>query len=476
MADLKQAVHAVENDLRPAVYIAGRPKRGMALRERMAHYNVPGFSIALVDGNEIAWAKGYGVQESGGRARVTGETLFQAASISKSISAMAALSLVQQGVLDLDSDVNRALRSWRVPENEHTGEHKVTLRGLLSHTAGLTVSGYRGYAPGEAVPSVRQVLDGEPPANSDPVRVMHEPGSAFSYSGGGYTVLQQLLEDVTGEPFAGLVGALVLDKLGMAHSTTQQPLPKAYTAQAASGHRGNGQPLTAPSVPDGPTTPAPGAWHTYPEQAAAGLWTTPSDLARYVVEVHKSRAGRSNVVLSAEMIREMLAPPPDGRYGLGLWIIEGEGWTRFEHPGTNEGYRAYMGGTLGTGQGVAWMANGDNGELLGKEVLRALGWPGFEPLEKAVVQPDLTLYARYVGRYQFSDAPDWGARIVQANDRLYWESMPPGERYELYPASDTTFFCLEHPYEITFVRDVGGKVEAIQFGGYARLEPVDGEA
>jgi hypothetical protein len=135
-----------------------------------------------------------------------------------------------------------------------------------------------------------------------------------------------------------------------------------------------------------------------------------------------------------------------------------------------------MGGTVGTGQGVAWMANGDNGELLGKEVLRALGWPGFEPLEKAVVQPDLTLYARYVGRYQFSDAPDWGARIVQANDRLYWESMPPGERYELYPASDTTFFCLEHPYEITFVRDASGEVEAIQFGGYARLEPVDCEA
>jgi CubicO group peptidase (beta-lactamase class C family) len=463
MVDLEQAVQAVENGLLPAIRIAGRPQPSFRLTDRMARYNVPGFSIALIQDAEIAWTKEYGLQQADGDEPVTGETLFQAASISKPVSAMAALRLVQDGALDLDADVNEALRSWQIPENEHTQQHKVTLRGLLSHTAGLTVYGFRGYPAGQDLPTIQQILDGQPPANSDPVRVFQEPGAGQSYSGGGYTVMQQLLEDVTGQPFADLMQALVFDKLGMANSAFEQPLPQAHAAWAATAHRRNGDPV-------------PSRWHTYPELAAAGLWTTPSDLARFVVEILKSYAGESNAVLSVEMTRQMLTPPPDGWYGFGFYLIETEGRMRFQHPGWNEGYHAFLGGDVSTGQGVAWMSNGENGILLGLEMLRGLaktlGWSGFEQMEKAVAQVDPAIYARYESRYQPADYPDYSAVIAREGDRLFWEEMPGGMRYELYPESDTTFFACERWEQITFVTDAGGAVEAMMVGEHERLERV----
>jgi len=463
MTDLENEIQAVEGGLLPANHIQGRSQQPLKLSERLAHYRVPGIGLALIQQDEIAWAAGYGHLEAGGDASVTGDTLFQAASISKPVIAMAALRLVQEGVLDLDADVNRVLRSWQVPKNEHTQTHKVTLRGLLSHTAGLTVSGFRGYAAGKDVPTMRQVLDGTPPANSAPVRVMQEPGTAYSYSGGGYALVGQLLEDVTGRPFADLMQELVFDKLGMARSTFAQPLPEALALHAATAHQSDG-------------VPVPGRWHTYPELGTAGLWTTPCDLARFVVEILKSEAGEANAVLSFEMTRQMLTPPAGSCVGLGPAIIETGGWTRFEHPGWNEGYHCYMAGWIGTGQGVVWMTNGENGNLLGQEVMRGLarvcGWPGFQPEIKTVAQVDPAVYARYEGRYRFTEASDWGAAVVRENDHLVWQELPAGLRYELYPESETVFFSLESPQRVTFVRDRDGSVTTVLFGEYERLERV----
>jgi CubicO group peptidase (beta-lactamase class C family) len=430
----------------------------------MAHYKVPGIGLALIERGEIAWTGGYGVREAGGDALVTGDTLFQAASISKPVTAMGALRLVQEGVLDLDADVNDMLSAWQVPdpEGEYTRERKVTLRGLLSHTAGLGVPTYFGYPAGADVPTVPQVLAGEPPASSEPVRVVQEPGSGYRYSAGGYTVVGQLLEDVTGKPFADLMRELVFDKLGMRRSTFAQPLPEAMAAGAATAHRSNGEPV-------------PGRWHTYPELGTAGLWSTPSDLARFVVEILKSEAGESNVVLSFKMTRQMLTPVV--WVGLGPAIIEMEGWTRFEHPGWNEGYHCYMGGWIGTGQGVVWMTNGENGKMLGLEVMRGLarvyGWPGFEPEARVVAPIDPALYARYEGRYRYSEWPDYGAVVVREGDRFFWEDTPGGVRVELFPESETAFFSLERPERITFVQGDDDDVETVTFGPYERLERVD---
>ncbi len=459
MTFLEQAEQAIEYGLLPAVCIEGRPQQPLRLCERMARYKVPGFGVALIENGEIAATRGFGVLEVGGSDPVTGETLFQAASISKAVSAMAALHLVEAGMLDLDADVNEALRSWHVPENEHTRTRKVTLRGLLSHTAGLTVRGFRGYRNGRKLPTLQQVLDGEPPANSKPVRVFQEPGTAYRYSSGSDMVVQQLLEDVTGEPFADLMQELIFDKLGMAHSAFEQPLSEAYAAGAATAHRKNGEPV-------------PRRWHIYPELAAAGLWTTPSDLARLVIEVLRSCAGESNAVLSAQMTRQMLTPPM-GWYGLGFFVTEMEGGTRFHRPGWNEGYHSFMGGHIGTGHGMVWMTNGENGMLLGLEVLRGLAgllnWPDFHTKEKAVAQVDPAIYVQYQGQYQNAKFPDNGVVIVKQGNRLFIEGGPDGLRCELYPISKTAFYALEWQEAITFVRDADGNVKTVKVGGCERL-------
>lgn len=460
MTDIERAVQAIERGLLTAIKIKGRPQKGMSLRARMAYFNVPGFSIALIDQGEVAWARGYGVLEAGGDELVTDETIFQAGSISKPVSAMTALHLGEAGLLDLDADVNEAMRSWQVPENEHTQVQKVTLRGLLSHTAGLTVPGFRGYPSGAQLPTMQQILDGEPPANSEPMRVMQTPGTGYSYSGGGYVVVQQLIEDVTGRPFAALAQELTFDKLGMANSTFDPLLPEAYIAQAATAHRNNGDPV-------------PGKWHTYPEQPAASLWSTPSDLARLTVEVLKSYENESNLVLSAEMTRQMLTPQVSW-VGLGFPIIEKDGRIRFEHPGWNQGFHSFMAGYLNTGRGLVWMTNGENGKLLGQEVMRALdevfGCPGYEPVEKSVARVDTAAIAQYEGRYRYVDYPDHYAEILRDGEGIFLQDSPGAAPFQLYPESGTSFFCLERPEEITFIRNARGRVEAMMIGEYLHLE------
>jgi CubicO group peptidase (beta-lactamase class C family) len=320
-------IQRVENGLLAAIIIKGQPAT-MKLADRMAHYKTPGVSIAVINDGKIEWAKGYGAAETGVATPVTTETLFQAASISKPVAAVGALALVERGKLSLDEDVNAKLKSWKVPENDLTKEHKVTLRRLVTHSAGLTVHGFRGYAADEPAPTLQQALDGQKPANSAAIRVDILPSSKWRYSGGGYNVMQQLMIDVTGKQFPELMRELALDKIGMKRSTYEQPLPKALAAQAAVGHRGNGEVVK-------------GKWHTYPEMAAAGLWTTPSDLALFAIELQGSKAGKSNKVLSKSMTDQMLTMQIES-WGLGI-SLGGEGAAAtFSHGGGNEGFRCQM--------------------------------------------------------------------------------------------------------------------------------------
>ena len=280
----------------------------MALAERMEHYKVPGVSIAVIDAYQIEWAKGYGVLEAGRNDRVTAETLFQTASVGKPVVAAAALHHVDRGILELDRDVNDYLTSWQVPENAFTAERKVTLRRLLSHSAGMTVPGFRGYAWGEAVPNLEQILNGERPANSPPIRVDSVPGNEYRYSGGGYMVVQQLLEDVTGQPFPDIMQETILGPWGMSASTFESPLPQDLWAIAAAGHRGDGSVI-------------PGGWHAYPEMGSgASMWATPSDLARFAIGVMEAYSGRSEFVLSQDMASQMLTPRI-GQIGLGPAVL-----------------------------------------------------------------------------------------------------------------------------------------------------------
>lgn len=458
---MHEIMQVMENGLLPAHTIQGRPLRSMNLSKRMQHYHVPGVSIALID-RETILAQGYGVQQAGDDSPVTTQTRFQAASISKPVSALAVLSLVQNGTLDLDADVNMYLRSWQVPENEHTRGRKVTLRGLLSHTAGLTVHGFPGYAVGEAVPSLRQILDGEPPANTQPVRVETVPGSQWSYSGGGYTVMQLLVEDVTGLSFPAWMRSTVLEPLQMGHSTFEQPLPAQYAEEAAMAHHGDGRPIE-------------GKWHTYPEMAAAGLWTTPSDLARFVMEISASHAGKSNRILTLESTHAMLTPILNN-HGLGPRVENTGEALQFNHAGGNAGFRCFMVGYPHLKQGAVIMTNGDNGDVLMMEVMRgiarAYGWPNFHQSEKIIVPVDAGIYPRYEGEYRLVDSPQNGVLIRSEDGRLVMESLPDGVCYELHAETETHFFLEEQEETFDFTMDADGRVSALMVASLWKLEKV----
>ncbi len=371
MAILEQAIDAIEHGLVAVTRNGDGPAKKMELGQRMAHYKVPGFSAAFIHAEKLSWAKGFGVVEAGNEKPVTAETIFQAASISKTVTAMIAVRLVEAGLLDLDADANDFLRSWKIPESKYTqsrrdGVHRmITLRGLLSHTAGMNIHGYRGYPSGRQLPTLQQILNGEPPANSKPVRVVQAPGKTYKYSGGGYLVVQQMIEDVTNRPLSALAKEIIFDKLGMTRSTFDVRLPEAFLRNAATAHRRTGEPL-------------PGRWHTYPEQAAASLWTTPSDLALLIVEVLKSLKNESNLVLSAEMTRQMFAPQAnigadwDCGFAFNTINIKKVGLTNIGHPGWNEGFHSILLFCPQTGEGLVWMTNGENGRHLGLEVSHGL--------------------------------------------------------------------------------------------------------
>jgi len=359
----------VESALMPTFTIRGEPVARSSLADRMAELSVPGVSVAVLVDGEIAWARGYGLADVESGRPVTPNTLFQAASISKPVAALAALRLVESGRVDLDGDVNAHLTSWQVPENEFTEQAPVTLRGLLTHRAGLTVWGFPGYGPDEEVPDGPGVLDGH--GNTDPVRVYKAPGESWRYSGGGYTVMQQLVADIHGKRFAAVMREEVLDPIGMLRSTYEQPIPSERQDDIATAYRANGDRV-------------PGGWHTYPEQAAAGLWTTPSELALYAREIQRAWKGESTRMLGEALAREMLTPDVDD-WGLGPAISEdGE---RFRHGGSNQGFRCTFAAYIDGDDGVFVMTNSDSGSQLASEiaitVAQAYGWSGPRAEERA---------------------------------------------------------------------------------------------
>lgn len=336
-----------------------------AIRAGMDRHGVPGVSVVVFDNFQIVWAEGFGVLCEGKEPRVAPETRFQAASISKPITAIGVLRLVEQKKLSLDEPVNRQLKSWQLPETEITQKEPIAVKHLLSHYAGLTVHGFRGYAAGEKAPTLLEVLDGRMPANSAAVRSMMRPAYKVKYSGGGYCIVQQLLIDVEGEPFPQLMRELVLEPAEMTQSTFELPLPESIAEQAAHGHRAKRIPIE-------------GRWHVYPELAAAGLWTTPTDLAKAAIDVAKSYEDEGGKLLTGEMARRMLTPQNE-TFGLGF-VVRGEGdGLSFSHGGGNEGFRCQLLAYPATGQGLAIMTNSDlGGSMFGRVIhatQEAYGWP-----------------------------------------------------------------------------------------------------
>jgi CubicO group peptidase (beta-lactamase class C family) len=346
---------------------------GLTLQEVIAKLHTPGVSIAVINDFKVQWAKGYGVADLKTGRPVEVDTLFQAASISKPVTAMAAMKFVQDGRISLDDDVNKLLKSWRVPESEFTREQSVTPRSLFSHTSGADDGfGFPGYPPGAPLPTLVQILNGEKPSNVGPVKFARPPYQAYKYSGGGIVIMQIALTDMLGKPLDDIMQSTILGPLGMSNSTYRQPLPEAMQAHAAHAYGNEGQALDAP-------------WHVYPEQAAAGLWTTPTDLAQVAIELQRALRGPSGKVLNEATAREMIAPTGAGPFGVGFQIDQkGQGWY-FSHSGGNWGFRCHLLAHVRKGYGVVIMTNSDSGEPVIAEIeARVAAAYGWDTLDKPI--------------------------------------------------------------------------------------------
>lgn len=448
-ADVEKRIERIVGGLLAETAFRNNYDDSATLTERMSHYKTPGVSIAVVNNYEIEWARGFGVREWGKSDPVTATTVFQAGSISKPVFAVGVMRLVQEGILDLDQDVNAYLESWKIPANGDW-RPRVTLRQILSHSAGLNVHGFPGYQRVEEVPSVVDILRGKPPANTSAVRVNMVPGISFRYSGGGTTVAQQLVVDVVGKSFPETMDDLVFGPLGLEHSSYAQPMSDDHLKHAATAHPWKYEAVT-------------GNWHVYPEMAAAGLWTTPTDLAQLGIEIQLAAKGESEF-LSKEIVDGMLTPQTNDINGMGYFMkgnTESDS-VRFTHGGWDEGFVANFVMHKNSGMGAVIMINSNEGASIILEIERAIAreysWPDY--LEENA--PALQLSQRDLDVVSGSYQSDSGFEFIITHDGTTL-SMVAGtqDALELHPKSSTEFFAKALNVDVTFDEGEGGKITGL---------------
>jgi CubicO group peptidase (beta-lactamase class C family) len=445
---LQQKINAVENSLAPNIIFGDTIPKGN-LEKRMKETSIQGLSIAVIRDYKIEWAKGYGWADVEEKRKVTTETRFQAASISKSINSLGLLKLAEMGKLDPEADINNYLTSWKFPYDTVSKNKKISVNNLLSHTAGLDIHGFPGYKKTDSIPTIQEVLDGKRPANTKPVRSLFEPGTKFKYSGGGTTISQLILTDITKSSYAGWMEKNVLQPLAMTNSSYQQP-PAA--GALATGYYGNGESVK-------------GKYHIYPEQAAAGLWTTPTDLAKYIIECQLAFEGRSNKVLSPAMMKKRLTPYIDSNAALGVFIENRKGQLYFNHNGGNEAFLCTSYGSMQGGNGVVIMINGDNfavvGELL-NSVATVYDWKGFyTPTFKQVVTIPKDTLQQFVGNFLL--VKDTLSISFCGNDLCIKQNGQPPSGFQMIFSDNSNFSIREVPNAaFTVIRNAAGKVEGLQ--------------
>ena len=431
----------------------------LTIAELMVRFNVPGVSVAVIRDHQIHWAKGYGIADVTTGALVDTGTVFQAASMSKPVAAMGVLRAVQDGLFTLDTDINRILTSWKLDGGEFTKGQPVTPRMLTSHTSGLGDGfGFPGYNPTDTAPTVVEFLQGSKRSNVGVIFMERAPMTLMEYSGGGVTLMQQALSDARKRPFAGVMRDDVLRPIGMTRSTFEQPLPPSFDRNAARAHSRDGKAM-------GPK------WHVYPEQAAAGLWTTPSDLARFIIEVQRASIGQSNRVLSRAVVNEMLSPVGVGDYAVGFAIAKmGQGWY-FTHGGSNWGFRGTMMGHKIKGYGLAIMTNADQGSAVAAEISRRIQlnyqWDSFAepaprgyrpPVERVEITVAEDVLRTYVGEYQMT--PQMTIAVTLENGRL--QAQPTGQsKATMYAEAKDAFFLRVVSAQLRFTRAPSGEVTGL---------------
>jgi CubicO group peptidase (beta-lactamase class C family) len=456
--DISKRIELVEHKLCSPITIEGHDQVFYSMIERMKNYNVPGVSIAVINNGKIEWAKGYGAREAGVDLPVDTNTLFQAGSISKPVTALGVLHYVGRGILSLDSKINDLLVSWKIPENQFTIKRPVTIRYLLCHGAGLNGHALGDYSKGERIPTPLQILDGLPPSKVGAVRVVTEPGTEFRYSGGGYLILLQAMTDVIGKPFPEIMKESVLGPAGMNRSGYFQERDYNITDNISVGHNGMGSVIE-------------GYWLRLSNLAGGGLWTTPSDLCRYAIEVQKALKGESPII-SRDLAKEMLTGQI-GSQGLGLFL-QGQGDSiAFSHGGDVRGYHNFVFAYASQGEGVAVMTNAERGSALYPEILRAVAlvydWSDLKPAVIEPIQiPSETMKA-YTGRYIFNEVLPTNVIVEKNHLKMTGDD---GRIFLWYPDSDNHFYDLNTGWELEFLFDENNKVTGafIAMGGQMGLK------
>jgi len=442
---VKGKIKEVENGLMRAVYFKGQKPEKLRLEERMVFYRVAGLSLAMIDDDALSWVKSYGYKDAKDDGPITPETIFQAGAFSQPMAAAIALSLVEEGKLSLDNDVNAYLKTWKIPRNEFTASRPITLRDLLLHRAGFSNWVFPGYSAVEPLPTLLQVLKGEKPAVNTPLFPLDRPGSVIRNSESGYVILQQLLEDVGQKPLSELAEERIFSRVGMKNTFLAADVAPSWQDRAASGHQRDGTLLSE-------------KWRRYPELAAKGLWTTPTDMALFLCELMAAAKGATGKFISPAAARAMLTAQAASR-GFGF-IVEGSGDDLyFQCQGRTAGFAAALLVFPGRRQGVVAMSNSDNGQILIDEVVRAVAaaykWPHFKPVERTLFRLDPEVYQQYIGRYEIS--PDY-ILDVKFED-YYLVIQPTGQApTKFYVESETVFFSVDPFIRIQFRRDERGNV------------------
>jgi CubicO group peptidase (beta-lactamase class C family) len=433
--NLNQEMQAIENGLLKSIVVAGSEPATLNLEARMEELKVPGVSLAIVRDGKLRWAKGYGYANTNTSSKVDANTLFQAGSISKPVAALSVLKLLEEGKVDLETDVNQYLQSWKVPE--HDFEEKVTLRRLLTHTAGTSVHGFPGYTQKDRFPTINEVLDGE--GNTSRIYVSTPPDSVWRYSGGGYTIMEKVVEEVSGLPLETYMTSNILEPLQMTNSTYAQPLPESYHENASAAYDREGKIIK-------------GLWHNYPEQAAAGLWTTPTDLAKYCIAVQEIVAGKEDGILSGETIQKMLTKHKND-WGLGPSLVWGGDSLRFQHGGKNAGFTNNMIAFANRGEAYIIMTNGDNGGQLMREIMRSVSsyynLNMAKPREVSLASEGNYEIDPLVGKYNYVEE-EYFVEVAQQGQLLILIDPNDGERHEMRAMNASDFIDLDDGTEIRF--------------------------
>lgn len=441
--EVQHTIREVESNLAP--WAIDQDSLRFTIQERMAKYNIQGLSIAVIRNYKIEWAKGYGWADVSEKRPVTSKTLFQAGSVSKSLNGIGVLKLAQDKKLDLEADINNYLVTWKFPYDTLSKNKKITTANLLSHTAGLTGHGFQGYANGNQIPSISDILDGRKPANSEAVRSIGEPGKTVEYSGGGITISQLIVTDITHKPYEEYMQEKVLKPMGMKESFFTQPAPQSKKYLLASGYQPDGKELTGVK------------YNIYPEKAAAGLWTNPTDLGKYIIETQRSLSGKSSKVLSQDMTRLRLTPSPlDNESGYGVFI-EKKGKERyFTHSGGTNGFISEYIGSFENGNGVIIMTNSANPGIC-QEIINSVAivykWPGFynPSIRKTIALPD-TILDKYVGEYVLNGQT---VTVVKKENGLWLNSAIQSK---MHFTSGIDFYTTESKVDYTFTTDANGVI------------------